>query len=392
VVPVSELDRRIALLQERLAGAGLDGDRLNGVTNLYYFSGTAQQAHLWVPATGRPALLVRRVLERARAESALAHIEPVTSLRQLQQHLGADVRRIGMELDILPVTLFGQYQKALPEVEITDIGPVTRQIRSVKSDWEIARIRAAAAVADQTFQAVRGALREGLTELELSALAEQAERLNGNQGMLRWRAATGFECPRVHLLAGESMLAASFTDTPFGGEGLSPAAPYGAGRRRIGRHMPVCLDVPTVVDGYIHDQTRTLSIGPLDAALNAAYNACLAIHAMVRTEAVPGVTGEHLWNRSVEIATAAGLAEHFMGWGENRVRFVGHGVGLELDELPVLAPRQTQPLAAGNVIAVEPKFFFPGKGAVGLENTYVVTETGADMLTVTSDELMIIEA
>lgn len=390
MVPGAEIERRTRALQSRLAGAGLDGALLHGVTNLYYFSGTAQQAHLWVPATGRPTLLVRRVLERARAESALEAVEPVSSLRQLPEFLGAGAKRIGMELDVLPVTLFGQYQKALPGVAFSDIGPVTRLVRSVKSAWEIDRIRLAARVADQTFQAVRGALHEGMTELELSAVAENAERLNGNQGMLRWRAATGFECPRLHLLAGESMLAASFTDTPFGGEGLTPAAPYGASRRTIGRNMPVCLDVPTVVDGYIHDQTRTLSIGPLDAQLTAAYNVCLAIHQMIRNEALPGVTGEDLWNRSVEIAAAAGLQEHFMGWGANRVRFVGHGVGLELDELPVLAPRQTQPLAEGNVMAVEPKFFFPGKGAVGLENTYVVTGNGAEMLTVSSEELAIV--
>lgn len=389
LVPVSEIERRIAQLQGRLADAGLDGALLHGVTNLYYFSGTAQQAHLWVPVTGRPTLLVRRVLERAQAESALEQIKPVASLRQLPEFLGGAVR-IGMELDILPVTLFGQYQKALPGVTVSDIGPATRQIRSVKSDWEVGRIRASAQVADQTFQAVRGALREGMTELELSALAEQAERLGGNQGMLRWRAATGFECPRLHLLAGESLLAASFTDTPYGGEGLTPAAPYGASHRIIERGMPVSLDVPTVVDGYIHDQTRTLSIGPLDAELTAAYDTCLAIQAMIRAEAVPGATGEHLWNRSVEIAAAAGLEAHFMGWGANRVRFVGHGVGLELDELPVLAPRQTQPLAAGNVIAVEPKFFFPGKGAVGLENTFVVRETGAEMLTVSPEELVVV--
>ncbi|MDF2631034.1 MAG: Xaa-Pro dipeptidase [Symbiobacteriaceae bacterium] len=392
MVPRAEVTGRIAALQAHLAAAGLDGALLHGVTNLYYFSGTAQQAHLWVPAAGRPALLVRRVLERARAESALDVIEPVTSLRQLPAFIGDGARRIGMELDILPVTLFGHYQRALPGVEVTDIGPTTRLIRSVKSAWEIARIRASAAVADQTFQVVRGALREGMTELELSALAEHAERINGNQAMLRWRAATGFECPRLHLLAGESLLAASFTDTPFGGEGLTPAAPYGASRRVIKKGMPVCLDVPTVVDGYIHDQTRTLSLGPLDAQLTSAYDACLAIQAMIRAEARPGVTGEQLWNRSVQIAAAAGLEEHFMGSGANRVRFVGHGVGLELDELPVLAPRQTQALAAGNVIAVEPKFFFPGQGAVGLENTYVITETGAETLTVSSEELVVIEA
>ncbi|HWI64580.1 MAG TPA: Xaa-Pro peptidase family protein [Symbiobacteriaceae bacterium] len=388
-VPGPELEQRLARLQAELTAAGLDGALLHGITNLFYFSGTAQQAHLWVPADGRPTLLVRRVLDRAREESPLPAVEPVGSLRQLSSALSG-VRRVGMELDIMPVTLFGQYQKALPNIEFVDIGQTTRRVRSVKSELEIAAIRHSAQVANLTLQAVRAALREGMTELELSAVAENAERLNGNQGMLRWRAATGFECPRLHLLAGESLLASSFADTPFGGEGLTPAAPYGASHRRIQRGMPVCLDVPTVVNGYVHDQTRTLSVGELDDELKNAYQVCRVIQAMIRAEARPGVTGDELWNRSLAIAAQAGLEEHFMGWGANRVRFVGHGVGLELDELPVLAPRQQMALAVGNVIAVEPKFFFPGKGAVGLENTYVITPTGAEMLTVSAEDLIVV--
>lgn len=387
--PKQELDERTARLQAHLSEAGLDGALLHGVTSLFYFTGTAQQAHLWVPAAGRPTLLVRRVLERARAESPLEEIVPLASLRELAGVLGG-ARRVGMELDILPVTLFGAYQRALPGVELADVGLATRWIRSVKSEPEIAAIRKAARVADRTLQAVKYTLREGMTELELSVAAETAERLNGNQGIVRWRAATGFEVPRVHLLAGESLLAASFADTPFGGEGLTPAAPYGAGRRRIRRGMPVCLDLPTVVDGYVHDMTRTLAIGELDAELTDAYGVCREILAMVRAEARPGVTGEEIWNRSRAMASAAGLEENFMGWGSSRSRFVGHGVGLELDELPVLAPRQTQPLVAGNVIAVEPKFFFPGKGAVGLENVYVVTDSGAEILTVSTEDLVIV--
>jgi Xaa-Pro dipeptidase len=388
LVPRTEVEARLTRLQEYLAGAGLDGALLHGISNLYYYTGTAQQAHLWVPAVGEPALLVRRVLDRARQESPLDRVEPLSSLRGLAS-VTMDARKIGMELDILPVTLFGAYQKALPGLEAVDVGPAIRLARSVKSEWEIERIRASARAADQTYRAVQEALREGISELELAVVGEGADRLAGNQGMLRWHATAGFECPRVHLLAGESALAFSFADTPFGGEGLTPAAPLGPGRRAIHRGMPVCIDYATVVDGYVHDMTRTLAIGDLDPLLTAAYAVCQEILAMVRQEARPGVTGEALWNRSLALAAAAGLEEHFMGWATSRVRFIGHGVGLELDELPVLAPRQLQPLAAGNVIAVEPKFFFPGLGAVGLENTYVVRDGGAEVLTLSSENLYV---
>ncbi len=385
--PKAELDRRLSRLQEHVTAEGLDGALLHGPTNLYYYAGTAQQAHLWVPADGEPVLLVRRVFDRARAESALERVEPLASLKELPGYVGG-AKRIGMELDIMPVSLFVRYQKALPEVEAQDIGPYTRLARSVKSPWELERTREAARVADAAYREVVQALREGMTELELSAIAQGAERRHGHQGLIRWRAATGFECPPLHVLVGESLLAFTFTDTPFGGEGLTPAVPYGAGRRVIRRGMPVCVDSPTGVSGYIHDYTRTLSVGPLDSELKNAYAVCREIHGMVRSEVRPGLTGEEVWNKCLEIARQAGLEEHFMGWGANRVKFVGHGVGLELDELPVLAPRQRQVLEPGNVIAVEPKFFFPGKGAVGLENTYVVTEAGVEQITLSSEELV----
>jgi Xaa-Pro aminopeptidase len=83
-----------------------------------------------------------------------------------------------------------------------------------------------------------------------------------------------------------------------------------------------------------------------------------------------------------------GMGDHFMGHGHDRVRFVGHGVGLELDELPILAARQTLPLEEGMVIALEPKATFPGRGVVGIENTHVVTGAGLERLTALGDEIV----
>ncbi|MBY6277202.1 M24 family metallopeptidase [Symbiobacterium thermophilum] len=391
LTPRHELDLRIGRLQAALRDLGLDGALLHSTTSLLYFTGSAQQGHLWVPANGEPRYLVRRVLERARRESALPGIEPLTTLRALPDHLGG-ARRIGMELDRLPVAQFEVYRRHLPGVDAADVGPVLRRLRSVKSPWEVERIRAAARAADETYRALFAALREGMTELELSVVGEGAQRLAGAQGMIRWHAHNAFESPAMMVLAGETALAFSFADTPFGGEGLTPAAPYGASRRPIRRDEPVCVDFPTVVDGYVHDQTRTMVIGKLPRQLVEAHDTARQILDMVAREARPGATGQQLWERSVDIARRAGLEEHFMGAGNSRVRFVGHGVGLELDEWPILAPKQTTPLEAGNVIAVEPKFFFPGVGAVGLESTFLVTPDGAERLSITPEELGVKDA
>jgi len=391
LTPRPELEHRIGRLQARLRELALEGALLHSTTSLIYFTGSAQQGHLWVPADGRPRYLVRRVLARAQCESALDDIQPLTSLRALPEHLSG-ARRIGMELDRMPVAHFELYRRNLPGVEAVDVGPVLRQLRAVKSPWEVERIRASAGAADETYRALFAGLREGMTELELSVVGETAQRLTGAQGMIRWHAHNAFESPAMMVLAGESALAFSFADTPFGGEGLTPAAPYGAGRRVIRRDEPVCVDYPTVVDGYVHDQTRTMVIGRLHPTLERAYRVCREILDMVAQEARPGTTGEQLWERCVAFARQAGLEEHFMGYGENRMRFVGHGVGLELDEWPILAPRQTTPLEAGNVIAVEPKFFFPGHGAVGVESTFLVTPGGAERISITPEELGVKDA
>lgn len=389
-VPRTEIDERIGRLQGRLAVDGLDGALLHGVTNLFYCSGTAQQAHLWVPSAGPPVLLVRRVLERARNESPLDQVEALSSLRDLPDRL-AGARRIGMELDILPVSLFERYRRVLgDEVEIVDVGPALRELRAVKSPWDVARIRSSAGSADAVLEEVREALVEGMTELELSIVAEAAERRHGFQGMLRWHAAVGFECPWVHVLAGDSAGVASFSDTPFGGRGLTPAAPYGASHRPIGRGEPVCLDFALARDGWIHDMTRTLVIGRLEPELAIGYRVCLEVLRQLEEAARPGTTGDELWRHALGVVEDAGLADQFMGPGADRVRFVGHGVGLELDELPVIAPRQTMPLAAGNVIALEPKLFYPGLGAVGLENTYLIRGDGVEKLTLSPEDVMIV--
>ncbi len=389
MTPLSEIEKRLATLQECLNSQGLEGALIHGVTNLYYFTATAQQAHLWVPVAGKPVLLVRRVLERARAESPLPSIEAMSSLKKLPVFL-AGARRIAMELDIMPVSLFARYQKAIDGLDAVDIGPTTRLIRSVKSKLEIDLVKRAAAASDAAFTEIRDATTEGMSELDLAIVAESAERRHGFQGVLRWRASSGFECPWVHILAGDSALDFSFSDTPFGGRGVTAAAPYGAGYATIKAGQPVCVDFALARDGYIHDMTRTLVIGMLPDQLVDAYAVSRAMNGMVRAEARPGVTGEQLWNRCVEIASAAGLSENFMGFGQQRVSFVGHGVGLELDELPVLAPRQSLALVAGNVIAVEPKFFFPGIGAVGLENTYAIHENSVETLTLTPDDLVLL--
>ena len=388
--PYDELARRIGALQRQLAAKSLDAGVITQNVDLFYFAGSMQAGFLIVPASGHPLYAVRRVLDRAKRESALDRIVPLGTLRDLpallRDAVGGPVRRVGFELDVLPVLLRDRLGAVLPQVEWDDASRAIRMVRAVKSEYELGKMRAAARLSEVMLEAALGNLREGLTEMELAGQVEAAARRAGHQGIVRVRG-WNQEVFYGQLLSGEAAATPSFPDTPLGGEGPSAAAPYGAGRRRIVAGDPVIFDYTAVLDGYICDQTRTLVIGALAETFRRAHDAAVTILKTVETAIRPGATPQDLYRLAVDRARALGYEDTFMGPGALRARYVGHGIGLELDEWPVLADGFTDPLASGQVVCVEPKIIFPGLGAVGIEDEFVVTPDGADRITLPEQRL-----
>jgi Xaa-Pro aminopeptidase len=190
------------------------------------------------------------------------------------------------------------------------------------------------------------------------------------------------------VLGGASGAVPGYSDSPLCGPGPNAVLGKGPDHAVLRRGDPVIVDLVGGHDGYLADQTRTFSVGPLGADLRDAYEAAVRILRSVEQRIAPGAAPSELFTHAEELAGHEGLAEHFMGHGGDRVRFLGHGVGMEIDELPVLAPGFDEPLQPGHVIAVEPKFVFPGRGAVGIENMYAVTEDGREQMTTASEELI----
>jgi Xaa-Pro dipeptidase len=390
--PHDELGRRIGALQQRLAAHALDAALITQSTDLFYFAGSMQTGFLIVPASGQPLYAVRRVLERAMRESALDRIVPLESLRDLptllEEAVGGPVRRLAAELDVLPVLFRDRLAMVLPRVEWNDASRAIRTVRAVKSEYELGKMRQAARLAEVMLETAVESLREGMTEMDLSGRVEAVARRGGHQGIVRVRG-WNQEVYYGHLLSGEAAATPSFPDMPLGGEGPSAAAPYGAGRRRIVAGDPVIFDYTAVLDGYICDQTRTLVIGALPEKFRRAHDAAVAILKSVEAAVRPGVTPQDLYHLALDRARALGYGETFMGHGALRARYVGHGIGLELDEWPVLADGFTDPLQPGHVFCVEPKIVFPGEGAVGIEDEYVVTAEGADRITLPEQRLFV---
>jgi Xaa-Pro dipeptidase len=262
-------------------------------------------------------------------------------------------------------------------------------LRAIKSAYEIELVRAAAAMADAVCERVPFLLREGLTEAEFAGKVEAEARALGHEGIIRMR---GFNQEMFYgqLLTGVSGTVPSYLDAPLAGAGLSAAVAQGVSRKPIGRNEPVVLDFVAVSKGYIADFTRVFSLGPLPDELQRAYEVALQIQREVISLVRPGVTCLTLYDTALDVAEDAGLERGFMGRGAGQARFIGHGVGLELDELPVLAATDL-PLAEGMVFALEPKFVLPGLGAIGVENTHAVTADGVDTLTRATEELRVVE-
>jgi len=382
--PQTEIDARITKLQQRLQQDGIDGALILQNTDLFYFSGTIQQSHLYVPAEGPPLLMVRKSLKRAREESPLAAIFALNSPKQLMDLIRDNGLKppavLGMELDVLPANNYFYYRKLFPDMEIRDISTAIRMLRSIKSVYELNLIRQAAAFSDQVAEAVPNLLRAGISEIEMAGMIEAQARRLGHQGIVRMRL-WGAEMFYGHLMAGDAAAVPSFLASPTGGASVSAAVAQGPSFRLIRRDEPILFDYVFAWKGYISDHTRIYVIGRVPQELQDAHAHMLDLQERIKRMATPGTTAGDLYAAAVEIADQKGLGDHFMGADDERVRFIGHGVGLELDEFPFLASGQKMPLETGMVIALEPKLIFPGKGVVGIENTHVVTPNGLEQLT-----------
>ena len=377
----AEIERRLTAFQQALRAAAIDCALLIEASDLVHLTGVMADAHLLVPADGEPILLVRRSLERVQADSPLEDVRPFRSFKELPPlltELGA--RRIGLELDVLPAARYLRYRDLLPDAELVDVSDVLAGVRAVKSTWELTMIGKAAEQVAAAFAAAPALVAEQPTDRAIQIELEHLMRQAGHQGPLRFRGLNG-QMFYGAVLAGPDGAIAPWADTPLGGPGPSAAVGKGPGGWEIRDGDAVTVDLVGGWEGYLADATRTFFRGTPNPQLAEALAVCESILAALEELMVPGTPAEQLYLRGLELATEAGFGDHWMGHGPGRVRFVGHGVGLEINERPFLAQGFTDPLAFGNVIAVEPKLVFPGLGAVGVENTYAVDRDGPIRLT-----------
>jgi Xaa-Pro aminopeptidase len=384
-LPVTELSSRAAALQRALAEENIDLALVRQRADLFYYAGALVDGFLAMAPQGSPLLLVRRPRGRdARIPSPWPRVfyQDLQELPEILERSGLGPRgALGLELDVMPAGFYQRIRERLfPQQPILDLSPLIRRQRMVKSPYEIGQLRQAAAILDQVQGQVPELLRPGISELELSAALEYRLRLLGHQGFVRMRN-WDLELFYGHVLSGMAGLAASYTDSPSGGLGFSPAFPQGPSLKKLAMDEPISVDLVACVNGYVVDMTRMYALGSLPERAWEAWQAVREIYAVMQQEARPGVAPGKLFHRLWDLVRARGLQDYFMGQGPDRVGFLAHGVGLELDEFPFLSARFPFPLAENMVLAFEPKFFLPEIGMVGLEDTGVITPSGVEWLT-----------
>lgn len=394
ITPSSELEYRYRKLQQYMNEEGLDAVIIVQNADLFYFTGTIQSGNFYVPREGKPLYMVRKDFMRARMESGLKDIVSFSTMKDIPGILAEygcpQPERIGMELDVLPVNFMERYRKVFPKGDFSDATPIIRKVRMIKTPYEIQILRDAACQVDRVCRRAREIIREGITDLELAAELEFTARNAGHQGLLRMRAFNA-ELFYAHIFSGADSAVPSYMDTPLGGVGTSPAFSQGAGAKKIRRNEPITVDFAGCLDGYMVDQTRMFAIGGLSDRLKKGYEDMLSIQDRMITLANERATWGDIYDDCFAMATSRGYADSFMGNKGSQVSFIGHGIGIEIDEFPFIARGFNDvPLEPGMVFAFEPKVVFPGEGAVGIENTFHLSDQGLKYLTYSDQALGIL--
>jgi Xaa-Pro dipeptidase len=388
--PFGEIENRFIKVRAEMKKQGIEALLVVQKMDFYYLTGTTQDGFLCLPLEGKPLLMIKREYERAKVESPIKEVVLLKSLRDIPSLIQTIWNRLphslGLEFDLLPVKDYFKFQELLPGMRFMDSSGVLREARKIKSPFEIDLMKRAGEIGKKVYQEARKILRKGMTEIEFGGLLEAAAKRYGHEGLLRVRS-FNYEAYTWHVLSGPAGGIVSQSDSPMGGLGLSPAFPVGASLRSMKSHEPILVDFGTCYHGYQADETRMFSIGKLRQKFIDAYNACREIHDVLLEEVRPGADCEAIFVKSLRLAEKLGYKESYLGPPGLQTHFIGHGIGLELNELPFIAQGQSYPLEQGMTFAVEPKIVFPGEGSVGLENTLVVTEKGYEILTPVKQEI-----
>lgn len=373
-----ELKLRWNKIQQNMSDVHADGLLICDNVNLYYVSGRIFRGYCYIPVKREPIFFVRRPLGLNGTQVVYIR-KPEEIGEYLQKNGIAFPDKLLLESDSISYSDYKRYETIFTPKEILNGTALLRRCRSIKTPYEIDLIRQSGELHAKTYETIPSLYRKGMTDVEFSIELEHECRKLGSLGIFRIFGQS-MEIFMGSVLAGDNADTPSPYDFAMGGAGLSCSIPVGCNGSLIRPGMAVMVDMCGNFTGYMTDMTRVYSVGELPDLAHRAHQCSIDIHRAVSQMGKPGVQAADLYNLAISIAKEAGLENYFMGHTQ-KAGFIGHGVGIEVNEAPVLAPRSKDILEGNQVIALEPKFVIPHVGAVGIEDTYTVTPEGMKAIT-----------
>lgn len=382
--PLKELENRLKRFRTVMDAFNPDWEMavIFSKINLFYFTGTMQDGMLIIPRDRKAILWVRRSYQRALDESLYPEIRHMKSFRDATPSFTRLPDTVYLEMEKVPLALYKRFNKHFPFKQFKPLDLPIAKIRAVKSDYELSNMRRSGRIHQHVLEdIVPHMLREGMSEADLGAELFPVLIEEGHDGVTRFGM---FDTEIVvgHIGFGVSSLYPSYFDGASGNVGLSPAVPVlGSREKKLNNGDLVFLDIGCGVNGYNTDKTMTYMFGrPLPQHAVDAHNKCVEIQNEIGSMLKPGAVPSEIYT-SIMNKLDKDFLKNFMGFGKRKVKFLGHGIGLLIDELPVIAEKFHEPLEEGMVFAVEPKKGIEGIGMVGIENTFIVTSRGGECIT-----------
>lgn len=381
----NELELKWRRIQQAMRQEEADGCLLTMNVNLYYVSGQVFNGYFYLPAEGRPYWFVKRLTV---PETNQVHvIRKPEQMPELFRDLNlAMPRKLLLEEDELSYNECIRLQHVFRAEATGNASALIRHIRMIKTPWEIEQMRISARRHEAVYREIPACYRPGMRDVELQIEIEKRMRMHGSLGYFR-AFGSNMDIFMGSLLAGENAGEPSPFDFALGGKGIHASGPLGANGTLLREGTTVMVDMSGNYTAYQTDMTRVFSIGKLPDRAYRVHRVALEIQARMERTAKPGVSCAELYRDALAMAGQEGLKDCFMGT-HLQAKFVGHGVGLEINELPVLTTRSKDILQPGMTFAFEPKFVLAGIGAVGIENTFLVTDSGVEKMTLLDENII----
>lgn len=382
---LSDITLRIESVRNHMRDMHMDAVLVASNANIFYTTGRFFRGYVYIPLQGSPVWFVVRPQAFEVRDNVVGIRKPELIPEELKR-LGLPLPSvIGYECDDLTWSDIARLQAVFPDSSHVNGSGVLRAARMVKTPWEIGQMRFDGIHQAEVYRRVSRCYKEDMTDVEFQIEIERILRLEGCLGYIR-TSGNLMEINMGSVIAGDNADAPGPYEFTMGGSGVDPSLPVGANGTTMHRGETVMVDVCGAFNGYQTDMTRVWRIGEIPELAYRAHECSRNILRECERMGVPGAKVADLYDKAVTIARNEGLSQYFMGHNQ-QAPFIGHGVGIQLNELPVVTSRSRDIFKENMTIALEPKFVIPHVGAVGIENTYVVTSSGLDCITEFPEEI-----